>query len=344
MEIFKMKVTTFGEIMLRLTVPGGRKFVQTDSFNANYGGAEANVAVSLALLGDQVAYVTKLPKNELGTAVTQRLGGYGIDTKKILYNDSRLGIYFLQQGSGVRSSSVIYDRADSAFATSNSNDYNWQELLKDTDFFYISGITPALSTELQTSLLSAVEFCRSHHIQVVYDANFRGKLWTPDEAAAFNKKLLPFVDICFVHDEDIENAFGLATFSKHDNHAINQKASFKQSLKKLITAYPNIKLVGSVLRNIDSAQESQWMALMLTGGTFYESPTYKMNVVPEVASGDAFGAGIVHGILNHFDPQFQVDYAIAAAVLKLTIPGDFNLSSDAEIKAAMINPTGSIKR
>lgn len=339
-----MKVTTFGEIMLRLTVSGGRKFAQTDSFNANYGGAEANVAVSLALLGDQVAYVTKLPKNDLGTAVTQRLRGYGVDTEKILYNDSRLGIYFLQQGSGVRSSSVIYDRADSAFAASNSNDYNWRELLKDTDYFYISGITPALSRELQTCLLSAVKFCRSHHIQVVYDANFRGKLWTPAEAVAFNKKLLPFVTICFVHDEDIENAFGLATFSKHDNHAINQKESFKQSLKKLITAYPNIKLVGSVLRNIDSAQESQWMALMLTGGTFYESPTYQMNVVPEVASGDAFGAGIVHGILNHFDPQFQVDYAIAAAVLKLTIPGDFNLSSDAEIKAAMINPTGSINR
>ncbi|GAD16488.1 sugar kinase [Lentilactobacillus otakiensis] len=330
-----MQVTTFGEIMLRLTVPGNQKFVQTDWFHANYGGAEANVAVSLALLGDQATFITKLPNNILGDTVIQKLNEFGVDTNRIVRGGKRLGLYFLQPGAGVRSSKVIYDRNDSAFAASKDGDYHWDELLDGTDYFYISGITPALSEELQATLLSAVKFCQDHSIKVIYDANFRGKLWTADEANTFNSKILPFVDICLVNDEDLENAFGLKAFDNRNHQAIHEKDSFKQSLEELTTNYPNIKLVASILRNIYSAQKSDWQAILLTDHKFYESSTYNMQVVPEVAAGDAFGAAIVHGVLNNFKPQFQVDYAIAAATLKLTIPGDFNLSRDSEIRDAM---------
>ena len=168
-----MQVTTFGEIMLRLTIPGSKKLIQTDSFNANYGGAEANVAVSLGLLGDQVSYITKLPKNDLGVSAVQKLRGFGVNTNQIVYGGSRLGIYFSSQ---IRNSArnVIYFRDHSAFISSQPTDYDWPTL--KTPIISISPDYPALSSELQSILLSAVTYCRQHQIHVVYDANFRGKL------------------------------------------------------------------------------------------------------------------------------------------------------------------------
>ncbi|MEY2376438.1 sugar kinase [Lentilactobacillus buchneri] len=338
-----MRVTTFGEIMLRLTVPDNQKLVQATSFNANYGGAEANVAVSLALLGDQAAFITKLPNNEIGDTAISKLKAFGVDTSRIRRGGSRIGLYFLQQGVSQRASDVIYDRATSAFATSEAADYPWNQLLDQTDVFYISGITAALSTNLQMILLSAVKFCRNDAIKVIYDANFRGKLWTSDQAVAFNPQILPLVDVCLVHDEDIEQAFGIKAFQSANHQAIDQKATFKQAITTLVAKFPNITTVASILRNIHSPQSSQWMGIMNYQGQFYESPIYDVEVLPEVAGGDAFGAAIVHGIGHNFNPQYQLDYAMAAAVLKLTIPGDFNLSSDAEIKAAMISNNGKGK-
>lgn len=339
-----MLVTTFGEIMLRLTAPGNQKFTQSDWFNANYGGAEANVAVSLALLGDQVSFVTKLPKNDLGIAATQQLKGFGVNTSQIVRGGDRLGLYFLQRGAGPRSSNVIYDRASSAFASSTQRDYDWTKLLESTDYFYASGITPALSNDLQTILLSTAKYCHDHDIKVVYDANFRGKLWTAAQAAVFNKQMLPFVDILLVHDEDLESIFGDQTLTHGAHQVIDQRESFKESIQRLTSRYPNIKLVASILRNIHSSQDSQWQALLLTNDHFYESPTYQINNLAEVAAGDAFGAAIVHGILSNFDPQFQINYAIAAAVLKVTIPGDFNLSTDIDIRNTMNTQNNSIER
>lgn len=170
-----MHVTTFGEIMLRLTTPVNQKLIQATHFDSNYGGAEANVAVSLAQLGNQVAFITKLPKNDLGNAAASAVSQFGVTTTHISHGGSRLGLYFLQQGNGIRASNVIYDRANSSFATSNATDYNWDVLLTNTNYFYISGITPALSSGLQETLLTAVKLCQQHNITVVYDANYRKK-------------------------------------------------------------------------------------------------------------------------------------------------------------------------
>lgn len=339
-----MRVTTFGEIMLRLTVPDSKKFVQATSFNANYGGAEANVAVSLAILGDDVGFITKLPKNELGDGAIQKLKGFGVDTNHILRDTGRLGVYYLEPGSGVRPSNVIYERADSVFSASAVSDFNWADILGKTDYFYISGITPALSDNLQTVLLEAAQFCHDHRIHVIYDANFRGKLWTSKQAVAFNKQILPLIDTCLVHDEDIEQAFGIPAFKTANRQAIAQKDTFKQAMAVLAERYPNLTTVASVLCDIHSPQNSRWMGIIRRGRRFYKSPIYSVDILPEVAGGDAFGAALVHGILNDFSSQFQLDYAIAAAVLKLTIPGDFNLSTDAEIQAAMPVDPRSINR
>lgn len=340
-----MQVTTFGEIMLRLTTPSNDKLMQSTHFDANYGGAEANVAVSLAQLGDQVAYVTKLPENDLGNAAAAAVAKFGVDTTKILRGGSRLGIYFLQRGNGIRPSEVIYDRANSAFAASKASDYDWKTLLAATSYFYISGITPALSEELQTALLAAVKVCKQHQIPVVYDANYRGKLWSSADAIAFNEQIMPYVNICLVHDEDIFDAFGIETaFNGDRSSVIDQKKSFEDSMSLITDMYPSVHTVGSIVRNIYSVQHGKWASLMLRDGQFYESPAYDINVDAEVASGDAFGAGMIHGFLHQFTPQDQLNYAMAAAVLKLTIPGDFNLATDQEIRAIMAANENNMNR
>lgn len=339
-----MRVTTFGEIMLRLTTPTNQTFIQANSFEANYGGAEANVAVSLSQLGDQTSLITKLPANELGDGVIRQLTGFGVDTHQISCGGERLGLYFLQRGAGIRPSNVIYDRSNSAFALSDDQDYPWPELLGQTDYFYISGITPALSPNLQETLLNAVKFCRQADIPVVYDANYRGKLWSPGAAQQFTKRIMPFVTICLVHDEDLLPSFNIKTTNSNHGLAIDQKDTFKRAMTAIMAQYPNCQAIASILRNQYSPQKSSWTSLLLHDRQFYQSPVYQMTTVPEVAAGDAFGAGIIHGFLNHFNDSQKLNYAMAAAAWKLTIPGDFNLATNNDIMRVLKNSDQSIRR
>lgn len=327
-----MKLTSFGELMLRFKPADRARIIQATSFEASFGGAEANVAVSLALLGDQSGYVTKLPENMLGEAARYRLRGYGVDTTQIHWGGERIGTYYFEKGTSVRGTNVIYDRAHSSFATSTSNDYNWEKILNGTDYFYVSGITPALSTDLQEAVLSATAYCKKHNIKVVYDANYRGKLWSPEEAQQFSEKIMPNVAIVFAHDEDFESSFGIKAFDGDMTNGIAQKAQFKQAMQQLVDRYPNLETVGSVLRNIYTVEKSQWSAILLQDGHYYESPVHDIDVYEGVGGGDAFAAGLMHGVMNQFDPQKQVNFAIAASVTKLTISGDFNLAYAAEIE------------
>ncbi|MCV3742773.1 sugar kinase [Lentilactobacillus hilgardii] len=329
-----MLVTTFGELMLRLTTPDTFRFSQVTHLETNFGGAEANVAVLLNQLGDQVTFVTKLPENDIADTAINQLRGYGIDTSFIARGGDRMGLYFLQRGTGIRPSSVIYDRAFSAFATSRKSDYDWDMLFMRTNYFYISGITPALSNELAQTVLDSAKYCHQHQIKVVYDANFRGKLWTSEAAIAFNRQILPYVDICFAHDEDLGPAFGFSIEQSDATTFANRITEYKRSLKKLTANYPNLQTVATIVRDTGTTS-SRWASLLCQDRHFYQSPSYLVPTDHEVASGDAFGAGIIHGIINGFSAQEQLDYAIAAAILKLTIPGDYALLSDKEIKAVV---------
>lgn len=340
-----MHITTFGEIMLRLTASKKQQLIQSSHFEATFGGAEANVAVSLARLGDQVHFVTKLPVNELGDAGIAAVAKFGVNSNDIVRGGDRIGIYFLERGNGIRPSNVVYDRSHSAFADSGESDYDWPAILANTNYFYISGITPALSSKLQATLLAAVKICQARDIKVVYDANFRGKLWSSADAIAFNEQLMPYVNLCFVHDEDIYDSFGIKdAFDGNRRNVIAQKQSFKESMALIADMYPSIHTVASIIRDTYSVEHGKWAALLFQNGHFYESPVYDLTVNAEVAAGDAFGAGMIHGLLHHFAPQDQLDYALAAAALKLTIPGDFNLASDSDIKAIMSSTHRSINR
>ncbi|MDT2613945.1 sugar kinase [Enterococcus dongliensis] len=336
-----MKVLSFGEMMLRLKTPGNERILQTQSYEATYGGAEANVAVSLALLGDEVSYLSKFPNNPLGQAAKSTLQKYGVDTSKILTGGDRLGIYFFEKGASVRSTNVVYDRAYSAFSQVAQTEFDWPTIFKDVDYFYFSGITPAISPDLEQAALAACEYCKQQGIPVVCDLNYRAKMWSPEQAQKVISKIMEYVTICIAHDEDFEATLGIRAFDGDSSRGIEQKESFKAAMKQVQADYPNCKMVASILRNIYSVEASQWTALLLTDETFYETATYDMHVMEGVAAGDAFGAGLLHGLLHDYSSEKLVKFALAASVLKLTITGDLNLVSEAEINQVMESNSGA---
>ena len=322
-------------MMLRLKPPAYSRILQSDLFEATYGGAEANVAVSLSLLGNDAAYLTKLPKNPLGEAAIGTLKRYGVDTGRVLRGGPRIGVYYFEKGIDVRPTSVVYDRAGSSIATARRSEFNWHSLLDGVGVFYFSGITPAVSDELAGAVQDALACCRELGITVVCDLNYRGKMWATEKAQSVMKDLMPYIDVCIANDEDFESALGIRAFDGDLSHGIDQIESFRNGMKKITEQYPNCKTVASVLRNIHSVEKSDWMGILFQKGKFYESPVHHVHVMEGVASGDAFGAGLIHSLLHRASPQDTVDFAIAASVLKLSIGGDLNLVTENEVRAAM---------
>ncbi|MEE5988154.1 sugar kinase [Ligilactobacillus equi] len=329
------KIVTFGEVLQRFKPEEGIRLVQATEYKVDYGGSEANVASSLALLGDDVALITKLPNNPLGQAATIKFRGLGVDTSKIHYGGARLGSYYFEKGASVRGTKVVYDRAGSSFATINQDEFIWSEILMGVDYFYFSGITAALSASLRKILLQALEYCKQHEVGVICDLNYRGRLWSPQEAQSFARIIMPYVTVCIANDEDFEQALGIKVFDGDMSRGISQKDSFIAGMRKVVELYPNVKVMASVLRDIYSVEESTWMALLLVDGEVYESPKYAMHVLEGVAGGDAFGAGLTHSLLNKYSNQKCINFAIAASVTKLTIKGDLNIATVEDIEAVM---------
>lgn len=336
-----MKVLSFGEMLLRLKPPATDRILQTNSFDAAYGGAEANTAASLALLGNDVTYVTKLPANLIGDAALSSLRRHGVKTEQIIRGGERLGLYFFEKGASIRSTNVVYDRKYSAFSQAKAAEFNWQELLKDVDVFYFSGVTPAASDELKQTLIEACSYCRDNDIEVVCDLNYRGKMWSPEEAQAYMKKVMEYVTVCLAHDEDFEAALGISPFDPNEPIGLNQKEAYKQGMKEVTERYPNCHTVVSVVRNIYSVEDSEWGALLYKNGEFYEADAYKVHVMEGVAAGDAFGAGYVHAMLHQYEPQEALEFSLAASVLKVTIAGDTNFVYEDEIRSVMDGAAGA---
>lgn len=321
--------------MLRLKPPGFSRILQAGSFEAAYGGAEANVAVSLSMLGDDAACLSKLPENPLGEAALGTLRRYGADTSRILRGGPRLGVYYFEKGTSVRPTRVVYDRAGSSFATAKRSEFDWPALLDGVDAFYFSGITPAVSGELAGAVKDALACCRDRGVTVVCDLNYRAKMWAPEKARSVMGEILPFVNVCIANDEDFEASLGIRAFDGDMSRGIDQIESFRFGMQEIVKRWPNCTTVASVLRNIRSVEESDWMGILLQDGKFYESPVHSVHVMEGVAAGDAFGAGLMHGLLHRAPLQETVDFAIAASVLKLTIGGDLNLVTEPEVRAVM---------
>ena len=343
----KKRVVTFGEIMLRLSTPQYKRFVQADSFDVNYGGGEANVAVSLANYGLESLFVSKLPKHEIGQSAVNFLRRFGVNTSNIVRGGERVGIYFLETGASQRPSKVVYDRANSAITTIETKEVNWDKIFKGVHWFHWTGITPALGKNTRKVLIEACKAAKKNKITVSCDLNFRKKLWTEKEAQATMKPLMKYVDVCIANEEDAQKSLGLkVTDSSIENADLNKESYFKiaQELKRIY----KFKTVAITLRESFSASRNGWSAILLDDKScknVYHSKRYDITIVDRVGGGDSFASGLIYGLLTKRNTKDALEFAVAASCLKQTIPGDFNLVTVDEVeKLAHGSGSGRVER
>ncbi len=327
-----MKIVTMGEILLRLSTPGNRRYVQSDVFDVVYGGGEANVAVSCANYGHDAYFVSKLPTHEIGQSALNSLRKFGVKTDFIARGGDRVGIYFLETGASMRPSKVIYDRANSAIAEATAADFDFDAIMEGAAWFHWSGITPAISKESANLTRLACEAAKRHGVTVSVDLNFRKKLWTKEQAQSVMRPLMEYVDVCIGNEEDAELCLGFkpdADVEGGHTDAEGYKGIFEQMAKAF-----GFKYVVSTLRESFSATHNGWKAMIYNGEEFYTSRRYDIEpIIDRVGGGDSFSGGIIHGLLTKPNQAEALEFAVAASALKHTINGDANLVSLEEVEA-----------
>ncbi len=331
------KIVTFGEIMLRLSPPGHQRFVQARSFDAIYGGGEANVAVSLANYGLPVEYVTRLPKNDIGDACLNYIRQFGVGTQHIVRGGDRLGIYFLETGAAQRGSKVIYDRAGSALATIEPGMVDWDAVFADARWFHWTGITPAISAGAAAVCLEAVKAAKKAGVTISCDLNYRSKLWKwgkrPGEVM---EELVSYSDIAIGNEEDADKVFGIRAPEVDVTRGKVEADAYVYVCEKLSQRFPNLHTIAITLRGSLSASHNTWSAILWHQGEIYTAPTYDIvPIVDRVGGGDSFVGGLIYGLLTYDDRQRALNFAVAASCLKHTIIGDFNLATVAEVEKLM---------
>ena len=339
-----MKVITFGEIMLRLAPENYLRFVQSDKYEATFGGAEANVAVSLANYGVDVSFVTKLPTHEIGQSAVNSLRKFGVDTSKIVRGGERVGIYYCEKGASQRPSKVIYDRAYSSIAMAKKSDFDWASIFEGVSWFHFTGITPALSDEVADICYEALLEAKKRNITVSCDLNFRKKLWSKEKAGQVMSKLCAYIDYCIANEEDAKDVFGIEA----DNTDIYSGKIDREgyiSVAKQLTEKFGFKGVAITLRESLSANDNNWSAMLYTNGEAVFSKKYAMHIVDRVGGGDSFGGGLIYSLLNGYNPQQAIEFAVAASCLKHSIEGDYNMVSVDEVqKLAGGDASGRVQR
>lgn len=338
------RIVTLGEIMLRLSPAGCKRFVQVDNFDIIWGGGEANVAVSCANYGHEAYFVSKLPEHEIGQAAVNALRRYGVDTRFIARGGARVGIYYCETGASMRPSKVIYDRAGSAIAEADPEDFDFDRIMEGVDWFHWSGITPAISDKAARLVKLACEAAKRRGVTVSVDLNFRKKLWTSEKAISVMRPLMKYVDVCIGNEEDAELCLGFrpdADVESGSTDAEGYKGIFEAMMKEF-----GFKYVVSTLRESFSASHNGWKAMIYDGKEFYQSKRYDINpIIDRVGGGDSFSAGLIHGMLTMPTQGEALEFAVAASALKHTVNGDFNLVSEDEVKALVGgNASGRVQR
>jgi len=324
------KVITFGELMLRLAPENYLRFVQSERYEATYGGAEANVAVSLANYGIDVSFVTKLPTHEIGQSAVNSLRKFGVDTSKIVRGGDRVGIYYCEKGASQRPSKVIYDRAYSSISMAKKEDFDWDKIFDGVEWFHFTGITPALSDEVAKICLIAVKKAKEKGITISCDLNFRKKLWTKEKAGQVMSELCEYIDYCIANEEDAKDVFGIEADNTDIYGGKLDREGYISVAKKLSDRF-NFKGVAITLRESKSANDNDWSGMLYTNGQAVFSKKYSMHIVDRVGGGDSFGAGLIYSLLNGYDSQRAIEFAVAASCLKHTIEGDYNMVSVSEV-------------
>lgn len=311
--------------MLKLSAAGYQRLEQSKQLGVEFAGAEANVAVSLSKFGVDVCFVSKLPDNVWGESAISCLKQYGVDTAYISRGGDRIGIYFSEKGASQRPSKVIYDRAHSSISESKPEDFNWSEIFRDANWFHFTGITPALSKSAAEICEQACMEAKKRGITISCDLNYRSKLWSSEEAKSVMTKLCKYVDICIANETDSMDVFGVSS----------------ERLKDIF----NFKMVCITQRESYSASDNAWSAVMYTDNRILQSQKYDIHIVDRIGGGDSFAAGLIYGLVNNWDNQKALDFAVAASCLKHSIEGDFNLVTVSEVEDLMKgNSSGRIQR
>ena len=341
------KIVTMGEIMLRLSTPNNEKFIQADEFDINYGGGEANVAVSLANYGHDAEFVSALPKNPIGDAAIATLRKYNVGTKHISRSGERVGIYFLETGSAMRASNVVYDRANSSISTAKADEFDFDAIFKDADWFHFTGITPAVSDSAAKLTEEALKAAKKAGVTVSVDLNFRKKLWSSEKAKRIMTNLMQYVDVCIGNEEDAEKVLGFKPGNTDVTAGELELNGYVDIFNQMCDQF-KFKYVISSLRESFSASNNDWSACIMDGATreFYHSKKYHITpIVDRVGGGDSFAAGLICGLCDKKDFKSALEFAVAASALKHTIEQDFNLASVDEVKAlAAGNASGRVQR
>lgn len=338
------RVITFGEIMLRLSPPNYQRFCQAKSFEVCYGGGEANVACSLAQLGVETFFVTKLPNNPIGDATINELRRYGVRTQYIVRGGERIGVYYCEKGAAMRPSKVIYDRKNSSISQAEFIDFDWSSIFAGADWFHFTGITPALGDSIAEICLEACQVAKKSGLTVSCDLNYRKNLWEPEKAQTTMSRLMPYVDIAIANEEDAEKVFGIAAASSDVVSGRLNIEGYQEVAQKLAEKF-DFKKVGITLRESYSASDNGWSGMLYDGKQYYFGKKYHVHIVDRVGGGDSFAAGLIYSFLNHYGGQEAVDFAVAASALKHTIEGDINLVKVDEIKALMAgDASGRVQR
>lgn len=325
------KVVTLGEIMLRLSTPGYQRYVQAQSFDAVYGGGEANVAVSLAHYGYDAYFVSKLPTHEIGQAAVNHLRRFGVHTDYIARGGDRVGIYYLESGASMRPSKVIYDRAGASIAEATKDDFDFDEIFRGASWFHFSGITPALGQKAAALTEIALKAAKKHGVTVSVDLNYRKNLWSPEEAKSVMSNLMQHVDVCIGNEEDAEKVLGFKPGKTDVTSGDLELAGYHDIFRQMKEQFGFTHVISS-LRKSYSASDNGWSACAFDGNEFYHSREYDVRIVDRVGGGDSFAGGIIYGLLEGKNFKDALEFGVAASALKHTIPGDFNMVSVPEVE------------
>lgn len=346
----KDKIVTFGEIMLRLSKPEHRRLFQGSTFQGDYGGSEANVAVSLAQLGDHVEYVTSVPRNAMGDAALMHLREFGLDTSHVIRGGERLGTYYFEPAAAMRNSRVVYDRRGSSFYTLKRGDINWADIFSDAALFHCSGITCAISQDSLDTTMDAVNLARKMGVEITCDINYRKNLWKYPGADAPTTlhKFMEQSTFIFGDQDEWEVASGLKRipFVAEDSHFQPDMEAYGNYFEALHRQFPRCRRMLMGLRNQISSGHHTLSGILYADGKLYTTRTYDIRyIVDPMGVGDAYVAAFIHARRKWpGDEQRCMDFALSASALKNAIAGDQNLVSEAEIIANMNGGSGRIER
>lgn len=327
------RVVTFGEVMLRLKSPGLERFFQSPGFEATFGGAEANVAVSCANYGLAAAFVSALPKNPVADSALAELRGLGVDTAHVKRQGERMGIYFLEGGANQRASKVVYDRAGSAISTARAGDFDWDAILAGADWFHVSGVTPAISAAAAELSIEAARQARAKGITVSVDYNYRKNLWKYGKTAPeVMRELVEQAHVGIANEEDCQKALGIDADSNVDSGALDTK-KYRTLAERVLEQFPNLQKQVITLRESRSADVNGWSAVLHSRSDFFHSKKYEItDIVDRVGAGDSFAGGLIYGSLTYGEDARALEFATAASCLKHSVIGDYNRVTVAEVE------------